>query len=69
MLKIYDRERVSYRLYESRLGTVTLEGGIKNKVVGYGTLNVEGMPRLKIVIHVEGVKANMVSVSQLCDDT
>lgn len=35
--------------------------------MGYITLNVEGMPKLKRVIHVEGMKANLISVSQLYD--
>lgn len=32
---------------ESRLGTITFGDGVKNKVVGYDTLNVEGMPAKK----------------------
>ena len=32
-----------------------------------GTLNVERLPRLKSVLHVEGLKANLINISQLCD--
>ena len=29
--------------------------------------NVDGLPRLKNVLHVEWLKANLMSISQLCD--
>lgn len=53
---------------ESRRGIVTFGDGVKKKVVGMGTLNVEGMPKLKNVLHIEGMKANLISISQLCDE-
>lgn len=53
---------------ESRSGNVTFGNGVMNKVVGYGILNIEEMPKLKKVIHVEKMKANLISVSRLCDD-
>ena len=30
-------------------------------------MNVDGLPRLKNVLHDEGLKANLMSISQLCD--
>lgn len=41
---------------------------MKNKIVGIVTLNVEGMHKLKNVLHVEGMKANLISISQMCDE-
>lgn len=38
---------------ESRI--VTFSGGVKSKVFGIGTLNVERMPKLKNVLNVEGI--------------
>lgn len=53
---------------QSRRGNVTFGDEMKNKVVIIGTLNVEGMPKLKNVLHVEGMKANLITVSELCDE-
>ncbi|XP_057790804.1 uncharacterized protein LOC131007909 [Salvia miltiorrhiza] len=47
---------------------VTFGDGVQAKVVGTGTLNVPGMPKLKNVMLVEGLKANLISISQLCDE-
>ncbi|XP_073133712.1 uncharacterized protein [Henckelia pumila] len=38
------------------------------KNVGKGTLNVERLPKLHNVLHVERLNANLISISQLCDD-
>ena len=48
-------------------GHVTFGDGVKGHVLGKRTLDVEGLPRLKSVLHVEGLKANLISTSQLCD--
>ncbi|CAM8903189.1 unnamed protein product [Rhodiola kirilowii] len=47
--------------------TVTFGDGIEGRVVGRGTLNVPGLPRLTEVVLVEGLQANLISISQLCD--
>ncbi|XP_073037950.1 uncharacterized protein [Primulina eburnea] len=49
-------------------GRVTYRGGAKGKIVGNGTLNVEGLPKLHNVLHVEGLNSNLISISQLCDE-
>ena len=36
-------------------------------MVSKGTLNVPGLPNLTDVWLVEGMKANLISISQLCD--
>lgn len=41
---------------------VTFADGIK-VVLGKGTLNIKGFPRLEIVLHVECLKANFLSIS------
>ncbi|KAG9454485.1 hypothetical protein H6P81_007389 [Aristolochia fimbriata] len=48
-------------------GQVTFEDGAKGSVVGKGDLNVQGLPKLKNVLLVDGLKANLISISQLCD--
>ncbi|XP_073270460.1 uncharacterized protein [Primulina huaijiensis] len=53
---------------EQICGRVTYGGGAKGKIVGKGTLNVEGLPKLHNVLHVEGLNSNLISISQLCDN-
>ncbi|XP_062080830.1 uncharacterized protein LOC133785626 [Humulus lupulus] len=48
-------------------GEVTFGNGLAGNVIGMGTLNFEGLPRLKNVMLVEGLRANLLSVSQICD--
>lgn len=47
---------------------VTFGDGIQGNVLGKRILNVSGIPRLSNVMLVERLKANLISVSQLCDD-
>ncbi|KAG9444345.1 hypothetical protein H6P81_015685 [Aristolochia fimbriata] len=46
---------------------VTFGDGAKGVVLGGGTLAVEGMPSLTGVLLVKGLRANLISISQLCD--
>ena len=46
-------------------GHVTFGDGVKGSILGNGVLDVEGFPRLKNVLLVEGLKANLISISQL----
>ncbi|KAG9450334.1 hypothetical protein H6P81_010299 [Aristolochia fimbriata] len=48
-------------------GQVTFGDGAKGVVLGCGTLALEGMPSLTGVLLVKGLKANLISISQLCD--
>ena len=48
-------------------GHMTFGDGVKGRVIGKRVLDVEGFPRLKNVLLVEGLKANLISISQLCD--
>ena len=49
------------------VGHVTFEDGVKGRVLGKGTLDVDGLPKLKSILHVERLKTNLISISQLCD--
>lgn len=49
-------------------GTVTFGDGKKAKILGRGTVSAPGMPNLENVMLVEDLKANLISISQLCDD-
>jgi len=46
---------------------VTFVDGAKGKIVGIGNLLSEGSPRLDNVLLVKGLAANLISISQLCD--
>ena len=48
-------------------GSVTFGNGIEGNVVGIGTLDFDGLPRIKGILLVEGLKANLLSISQICD--
>ena len=47
---------------------VTFGDGGKGKVLGSGSLKILGMPKLENVLLVDGLKVNLISISQLCDD-
>ncbi|XP_039141271.1 uncharacterized protein LOC120278592 [Dioscorea cayenensis subsp. rotundata] len=49
------------------VGEVTFGDGQKSEVVGKGTLMLPSLPDLKDVLHVDGLKVNPMSISQLCD--
>lgn len=55
-----------YELFNG--GKVTYGGGAKGQIVGKGTLNFWNFPRLRNVLHVERLNANLISFGQLCDD-
>ena len=46
---------------------MTFGDGVKIRVLGNGTLNIRGFPKLKNVLHVDGRKANLISISQICE--
>ena len=46
---------------------VTFGDGAKGKIKGVRNLGCTGVPRLVDVLHVKGSSANMISISQLCD--
>ncbi|KAG9458415.1 hypothetical protein H6P81_002923 [Aristolochia fimbriata] len=48
-------------------GQVNFGDGAKGEVIGRGILRVDGLPKLENVLLVNGLKANLLSISQLCD--
>lgn len=53
---------------ELKSGCVTYGDDTKGRILGKGTMNVEGIPKLHNVLHVDGLNSNLISISQLCDD-
>ena len=50
------------------LESVTFDDGGKGTILGSGSLKVPGMPKLENVLLMDGLKVNLISISQLCDD-
>ena len=44
-------------------GQVIFGDRVKERVLGKGTLNIKGFSRLKGVLHVDGLKANLINIS------
>ena len=49
-------------------GNVTFGDGSKNKVVGKGTISVPELPSLSNALFVDGLKANLISISHFSDE-
>ncbi|KAI3456997.1 hypothetical protein Pfo_013660 [Paulownia fortunei] len=48
-------------------GRVTFGDGVFGQIFGKGTLDIKGLPRLKNILLIEGLKTNLIIISQLCD--
>ena len=46
---------------------VTVEDGAQGSVLGSRSLNVSSSPKLRDVLLVDELKANLISISHLCD--
>ena len=55
-------------LFEGKIGTVTFGDGSKSVIRGIGTVDIPGLPVFEDVWYVDGVKANLLSISQICDN-
>ena len=47
---------------------VTFGDGSHAQVLGKGTIEISGLPLLKDVLYIKGLKANLLSISQICDE-
>ena len=56
-----------YELNECKAGSIVFGDGGKGKIIGKGTINRPGLPFLLDVRLVQGLAANLISISQLCD--
>ncbi|XP_041024084.1 uncharacterized protein LOC121264843 [Juglans microcarpa x Juglans regia] len=53
---------------EYKCGTVTFGDGGKADILGRGEIEIPGLPVLREVLFVDGLKANLLSISQMCDN-
>ncbi|MGV8000512.1 hypothetical protein PJP08_29345, partial [Mycobacterium kansasii] len=49
-------------------GSVTFGDGSNCKIIGQGTVQLYNFPLFKNVLYVEGLKHNLLSISQICDN-
>ena len=54
-------------LQPCNLESMTFDDGAKGTVIGSDLLKVPGMPKLENVILVNGLKVNLINISELCD--
>ena len=47
---------------------VTFGDGSDAQVLGKGTIEILGLPLLKDVLYIKGLKANLLSITQICDE-
>ena len=50
-------------LFEGKIGTVTFGDGSKSVIRGIGTVDIPGLPFFEDVWYVDGLKANLLSIS------
>ena len=55
-------------LFEGQIGTVTFGDGSKSVIRGIGTVDIPGLLVFKDVWYVDGLKANLLSISQIYDN-
>ena len=55
-------------LFEGKIGTVTFGDGSKSMIRDIGTVDILGLLVFKDVWYVDGLKENLLSISQICDN-
>ena len=55
-------------LFEGKIGIVTFGDGSKSMIRGIETVDIPGLSVFEDVWYVDGLKANLLSVSQICDN-
>ena len=54
-------------LKEKEDGHVAFGDGSHSQVLGKGTIDIPGLPLLTDVLYIKGLKANLLSITQICD--
>ena len=53
-------------LFEGKIGTVTFGDGSKSVIRGIGIVDIPGLPIFEDVWYVDGLKASLLSINQIC---
>ena len=61
-------DRTLFKVFESKKGgNVTFGDGRKSQIKGNGIISLPGLLDIANVLYVEGLKVNLLSISQICD--
>ena len=61
-------DRSLFKVFESKKGgNVTFSDGSKSQIKGKGTISLLGLPDITNVLYVEGLRVNLLSISQIYD--
>ena len=61
-------DRSLFKFFESKKGgNVTFGDRSKSQIKGKGIISLPGLPEIANVLYVEGLKMNLLSISQICD--
>ena len=61
-------DRSLFKVFESKIcGNVTFGDGRKSQIKGKGIFSLLRLPDIANVIYVEGLRVNLLSISQICD--
>ena len=55
-------------LFEGKIGTITFGDGSKSVIRAIRTVDIPGLPVFEDVWYVDGLKANLLSISKICDN-
>ena len=61
-------KRLFKTLFERKIGIITFGDGSKFVIRGIGTMDIPELPIFEDVWYVDGLKANLLSISQICDN-
>ena len=57
-----------FKVFESKkCVNVTFGDGSKSQIKGKGIISLPGLPNIANVLYVEGLRVNLLSISQICD--
>ena len=61
-------DRSLFKVFESKTGgNVTFGDGSKSQIKGKGIISLPGLPDIANVLYVKGLRVNLLSISQICD--
>ena len=61
-------DRSLFKVFEFKKGgNVTFGDGSKSQIKGKGIISLHGLPDIANVLYVEGLRVNLLSISQICD--
>ena len=62
------RDQSLFKVFESKKGgNVTFGDGSKSQIKGKGIISLPGLPDISNVLYVEGLRVNLLSIIQICD--